>query len=69
MASDRWRQVGELYQSALKLGAAERSALLAGADPELQADSTATQIAVGFQLGAYRIGAPMPPAPMGARIS
>ena len=36
MASERWRQIEELYQSALKLGAAERSALLAGADPELR---------------------------------
>ena len=32
MASDRWRQIEELYQSALKLGAAERSARLAGAE-------------------------------------
>src|SRR6202521_3453731 len=69
MASDRWRQIEELYQSALKLGAADRSALLAGADPDLrreveallaeQADSTVTQIAAGFQLGTYRIEAPI----------
>ena len=69
MASDRWRQIEELHQSALKLGAAERSALLAKADPDLrreveallaeQGDSTATPIAVGFQLGTYRIEAPL----------
>jgi Tol biopolymer transport system component/tRNA A-37 threonylcarbamoyl transferase component Bud32 len=75
MASDRWRQIEELYQSALKLGAAERSALLAGADPELrreveallaeQGGSTVTQIAVGFQLGTYRIEAPIGEGGMG----
>src|SRR5579863_393873 len=75
MASDRWRQIEELYQSALKLGAAERSALLASADPELrreveallvgQADSTVTQIAAGFQLGTYRIEAPIGEGGMG----
>jgi hypothetical protein len=69
MASDRWRQSEERYQSALKLGAAERSALLAGADPDRrreveallagQADSTVTQIGAGFQLGTYRIEAPI----------
>jgi serine/threonine protein kinase/Tol biopolymer transport system component len=75
MASDRWRQIEELYQSVLKLGAAERSALLAGADPDLrreveallaeQADSTVTQVAVGFQLGTYRIEAPIGEGGMG----
>src|SRR6202521_288898 len=75
MASDRWRQIEELYQSALKLAAAERSALLAGADPDLrreveallagQGDSTVTQIAVGFQLGTYRIEAPIGEGGMG----
>jgi eukaryotic-like serine/threonine-protein kinase len=75
MASDRWRQIEELYQLALKLGAAERSALLAGADPDLrhevetllaeQADSDVTQVAVGFQLGTYRIEAPIGEGGMG----
>ena len=75
MASDRWRQIEELYQSALKLGAAERSALLAGADPDLrreveallaeQSDSTTSQIAAGFQLGTYRIEAPIGEGGMG----
>src|ERR1700674_4428101 len=75
MASDRWRQIEELYQSSLKLAAAERSALLAGADPDLrreveallagQGDSTVTQIAVGFQLGTYRIEAPIGEGGMG----
>jgi serine/threonine protein kinase/Tol biopolymer transport system component len=75
MASDRWRQIEELYQAALKLGAAERSALLAGADPDLrreveallaeQGDSTVTQVAVGFQLGTYRIEAPIGEGGMG----
>jgi serine/threonine protein kinase len=75
MASDRWRQIEELYQSALKVGAADRSALLAGADPELrreveallaeQGDSTVTQIAVGFKLGTYRIEAPLGEGGMG----
>jgi eukaryotic-like serine/threonine-protein kinase len=75
MASDRWQQIEELYQSALKLGAAERSALLAGAEPDLrrevaallaeQGDSTVTQVAVGFQLGPYRIEAPIGEGGMG----
>ena len=75
MASDRWRQIEELYQSALKLGAEERSALLAGADPDLrreveallaeQGDSTVTQVAAGFQLGTYRIEAPIGEGGMG----
>jgi eukaryotic-like serine/threonine-protein kinase len=75
MASDRWRQIEELYQSAQKLAAAERSALLAGADPDLrreveallaeQGDSTVTQVAVGFQLGTYRIEAPIGEGGMG----
>ena len=75
MTSDRWRQIEELYQAAVKLGAAERSALLAEADPELrreveallaeQGDSTVTQIAVGFQLGTYRIEAPIGEGGMG----
>jgi serine/threonine protein kinase len=75
MTSDRWRQIEELYQAAVKLGAAERSALLAEADPELrreveallaeQGDSTVTQIAAGFQLGTYRIEAPIGEGGMG----
>ena len=75
MASDRWRQIEELYQSALNLGAADRSALLAGAHPDLrrevetllaeQGDSTMTQIAAGFQLGTYRIEAPIGEGGMG----
>jgi serine/threonine protein kinase/Tol biopolymer transport system component len=75
MASDRWQQIEELYQSALKLGAADRSALLAGADPDLrreveallaeQGDSTVTQVAMGFQLGAYRVEAPIGEGGMG----
>src|ERR1700674_340311 len=75
MASDRWRQIEELYQSSLKLAAAERSALLAGADPDLrreveallaeQGDSTVTQVAVGFELGTYRIEAPIGEGGMG----
>src|SRR5579864_3901878 len=75
MASDRWRQIEELYQSALKLGAAERIALLAGADPDLRreveallaepGDSSVTQIAAGFQLGTYRIEAPIGEGGMG----
>src|SRR5579863_598103 len=75
MASDRWRQIEELYQSALKLGAADRSALLAGADPDLRreveallaepGDSTTSQIAAGFQLGTYRIEAPIGEGGMG----
>src|SRR5579863_2578820 len=75
MASDRWRQIEELYQSALKLGAADRSALLAGADPDLRreveallaepGDSTTSQIAAGFQLRTYRIEAPIGEGGMG----
>ena len=75
MASDRWRQIEELYQSALKLEPADRSVLLAGADPDLRrevealladpADSTVTQIAAGLQLGTYRIEAPIGEGGMG----
>ena len=75
MASDRWRQIEELYQSALKLRAADRSALLAKADSGLrreveallaeQSDSTVTQVAVGFELGTYRIEAPIGEGGMG----
>ena len=75
MASDRWRQIEELYQSALKLGAADRSALLAQADSGLrreveallagQSASTVTQVAVGFELGTYRIEAPIGEGGMG----
>ena len=71
----RWRQIEELYQSAVKLGATERGALLASADPGLrrevevllaeQGDSTVTQIAAGFQLGTYRIEAPIGEGGMG----
>jgi serine/threonine protein kinase/Tol biopolymer transport system component len=68
MASDRWRQIEELYQSALKLGAVARSTLLAGADPDLRREveallaqgegsATVTQLGAGMQLGAYRIEA------------
>ena len=75
MASDHWRQIEELYQSALKRGAAERGALLAKADSGLRrevesllaerGDSTATQIAAGFQLRSYRIEAPIGEGGMG----
>src|SRR5260370_21908804 len=75
MASERWRQIEELYQSALKLGAADRSALLAQADSGLrreveallaeQGDSTVTQVAVGFERGTYRIEAPIGEGGMG----
>jgi tRNA A-37 threonylcarbamoyl transferase component Bud32/WD40 repeat protein len=71
----RWRQIEELYESAVKLGATERGALLASADPGLrrevevllaeQGDSTVTQIAAGFQLGTYRIEAPIGEGGMG----
>ena len=36
MDPDRWRQIEELYQSAVESDLAERARLLANADPELR---------------------------------
>src|ERR1700687_5369357 len=65
MASDRWRQIEELYQAALKCAPGEREALLGGVGPELrreveallaqEGDSTVTQFAGRAELGPYKI--------------
>ena len=75
MNVERWREIEELYQAALKLQPEQRNALLAAANPELRReveallaegdDSTVTQFGTGFQIGTYRVEAPLGEGGMG----
>ena len=78
MTPSRWQQIEEMHQAVLKLGPADRSVFLDGADAELRheveallkqqnvtEDITMTSVGLGAQLGPYKIEASIGKGGMG----